>query len=165
MNATAQTDAIALCRLFILPMLSEPKALVLKPIAAGKAVQVKVSPHDVGRIIGRNGRTLRAVEHLLKIAEGPTLFVDDPPFPGRPVQRERDPNWTPDVVIAGLQKWADAAEIPGQFSAAEHGQGFRIITDCILDGETITAIARWASTVAAANGGRIKVNGAHYSDL
>ena len=51
----------------ITALVGEPGAIEITEIEDGKNVrhEVRVAPHDMGRIIGRDGRTLKAIRNIL----------------------------------------------------------------------------------------------------
>jgi predicted RNA-binding protein YlqC (UPF0109 family) len=48
-------------------LVGEPGAVEIAEIEDGKTVrlEVRVAPHDMGRIIGREGRTVKAIRNIL----------------------------------------------------------------------------------------------------
>jgi len=51
----------------ITALVGEPDVVEITEIADGKNVrlEVRVAPHDMGRIIGREGRTVKAIRNIL----------------------------------------------------------------------------------------------------
>ncbi|HMU35131.1 MAG TPA: KH domain-containing protein [Pyrinomonadaceae bacterium] len=51
----------------ITALVGEPGAVEITEVADGKNVrlEVRVAPHDMGRIIGREGRTVKAIRNIL----------------------------------------------------------------------------------------------------
>ncbi|MBX3281259.1 MAG: KH domain-containing protein [Acidobacteria bacterium] len=51
----------------ITALVGEPGAVEINEIEDGKNVrlEVRVAPHDMGRIIGREGRTVKAIRNIL----------------------------------------------------------------------------------------------------
>lgn len=51
----------------ITALVGEPGAVEISEIPDGKNVrlEVRVAPHDMGRIIGREGRTVKAIRNIL----------------------------------------------------------------------------------------------------
>jgi len=51
----------------ITALVGEPDVVEITEIADGKNVrlEVRVAPHDIGRIIGREGRTVKAIRNIL----------------------------------------------------------------------------------------------------
>lgn len=48
----------------------EPEAVEVNEVSDGRNVriEVRVAPHDMGRVIGREGRTVKAIRSILFIA-------------------------------------------------------------------------------------------------
>jgi len=51
----------------ITALVGEPGAVEITEVVDGKNVrlEVRVAPHDMGRIIGREGRTVKAIRNIL----------------------------------------------------------------------------------------------------
>ncbi|KXJ98619.1 MAG: RNA-binding protein [Acidobacteria bacterium OLB17] len=51
----------------ITALVGEPGAVEIAEVVDGKTVrlEVRVAPHDMGRIIGREGRTVKAIRNIL----------------------------------------------------------------------------------------------------
>ena len=51
----------------ITSLVGEPDAVEVEEVSDGKNVrlEVRVAPHDMGRIIGREGRTVKAIRSIL----------------------------------------------------------------------------------------------------
>jgi predicted RNA-binding protein YlqC (UPF0109 family) len=86
MTQAQPSPAVALAEHLIRPLLRRPEALQigLAQEQRGPTVRVTVDPEDVGRVVGRQGRVIRAIRALV-LALGPdaaAVEVDEPRDPG-----------------------------------------------------------------------------------
>ncbi len=51
-------------------LLEHPDEIEVREVEAGRRLELKVAEDDLGRIIGRKGRTAQAMRTLLKVASG-----------------------------------------------------------------------------------------------
>ena len=51
-------------------LVEHPAEIEVHEVESGRGLQLRVAEDDLGRIIGRKGRTAQAMRTLLKVAEG-----------------------------------------------------------------------------------------------
>jgi predicted RNA-binding protein YlqC (UPF0109 family) len=68
-------------------LVDHPEGVEVRETESGRRLELKVAEEDLGRIIGRKGRTAQAMRTLLKVAAGgrgggPALDIVGPPESG-----------------------------------------------------------------------------------
>jgi predicted RNA-binding protein YlqC (UPF0109 family) len=68
-------------------LVDHPEGVEVRETESGRRLELKVAQEDLGRIIGRKGRTAQAMRTLLKVAAGgrgggPSLDIVGPPESG-----------------------------------------------------------------------------------
>jgi len=76
---TADARIEELVRFIITSLVDEPDKVVIKVTAEDSTISVDIQaePNDVGKIIGRGGRTIKSIRTLARASVGtPSLHVD-----------------------------------------------------------------------------------------
>ncbi len=62
-----QTSVVELVREIAQALVDEPEAVAIEPVnrEENTVLKLRVAPHDVGKIIGKQGRTARSVRTIL----------------------------------------------------------------------------------------------------
>lgn len=158
-------------RRLIEPALSHPRMLTIAEEQAGSMKVFRLSAHgaDYGRICGKRGANLQAINAILEpVAENVRVVLEPPLTSDRVENAESDPEWDPSPVLEMLRSWANAAEAPGtiEISPAPRGPGiYDIFFSVKPPPEILNPLAKWAAVAARGFGGKVCLEGAHYSEI
>lgn len=159
----------ALLESLLKPALSHPDVLRVQVEPAGEVTIYRIFVHgaDYGRVCGARGANLAALNAILvPVSENARVVLAEALTRDRQENVPLDPSWDPAPIIRMLREWHAAANGPGTVEISKEPRGpgiYDVFFSVTPPDEILNPLAKWASVAARGHGGKIFIEGAHYS--